>query len=67
MNDEVVPPPSMGEGDPLEATANYDAAAAERKPRAPDLLAAEGALVQHDAPFPTLFLPDQDTPIIIRE
>jgi hypothetical protein len=31
------------------------------------LLAAEGALIQHDTPFPSLFLPDQDTPIIIRE
>jgi hypothetical protein len=31
------------------------------------LLAARGALIQHDAPFPSLFLPDQDTPIVIRE
>ena len=31
------------------------------------LLAAEGALIQHDTPFPSLFLPDQDTPIVIRE
>jgi hypothetical protein len=31
------------------------------------LLAAAGALIQHDPPFSTLFLPDQDTPIVIRE
>ncbi len=38
------------------------------KPGAPHpLLAAEGALIQHDSPFPSLFLPDQDTPIVIRE
>ena len=31
------------------------------------LLVVEGALIQHDAPFPCLFLPDQDAPIVIRE
>jgi hypothetical protein len=31
------------------------------------LLAVEGALIQHDAPFPSLFLPDQDASIVIRE
>src|SRR5262249_18954424 len=38
------------------------------KPGAPrPLLAAEGALIQHDPPFPGLFLPNQDTPIVISE
>jgi len=38
------------------------------KPGAPrPLPTAEGALIQHNAPFSSLFLPDQDTPIVIRE
>ena len=31
------------------------------------LLAAEGALLHHESPFAGLFLPDHDTPLVIRE
>jgi hypothetical protein len=59
------------------STLGHDKAKAQARPVRRDgfanpgaprpLLAAEGALIQLDTPFPSLFLPNQDTPIVIRE
>ena len=44
-----------------------DTAAAGPRQHASPLLAAERALLHHESPFAAVFLPNHDTPLVIRE